>query len=86
LYAVDFAVISWLTTLVLVALLGLLARPQHPGAVHARPLADRRDVRTLADLVNRVALSILGAGTAISSVLLLGVHGGATNRRQVGSV
>jgi len=31
LYAVDFAVISLLTTLVLVALLGLLARPRHPG-------------------------------------------------------
>lgn len=31
-------------------------------AVHARPLADRRDVRTLADLVNRVALSVLGPG------------------------
>src|SRR6266545_4916922 len=45
-------------------------------AVHARPLADRRDVRTLADLVNRIALSILGAGTAISSVLLLAVSGG----------
>lgn len=45
-------------------------------AVHARPLADRRDVRTLADLVNRVALSILAAGTAISSVLLLAVPGG----------
>jgi ubiquinone biosynthesis protein len=45
-------------------------------AVHARPLADRRDVRTLADLVNRVALSVLGAGTAISSALLLAVPGG----------
>jgi ubiquinone biosynthesis protein len=44
--------------------------------VHARPLADRRDVHTLADLVNRVALSILAAGTAISSALLLGVPGG----------
>jgi hypothetical protein len=31
LYAVDFAVISSLTTLVLVALGSLLARPQHPG-------------------------------------------------------
>ena len=45
-------------------------------AVHARPLADRRDVRTLADLVNRVALAILAAGTAISSALLLAVSGG----------
>jgi hypothetical protein len=35
LYAVDFTAISFLTTLVLVALLGLLARPQHPGT--ARP-------------------------------------------------
>jgi ubiquinone biosynthesis protein len=45
-------------------------------AVHARPLADRRDVRTLAELVNRVVLSILGAGTAISSALLLAAPGG----------
>jgi ubiquinone biosynthesis protein len=45
-------------------------------AVHARPFADRRDVRTLADLVNRVALSILAAGTAIGSVLLLAAPGG----------
>ncbi len=45
-------------------------------AVHARPLADRRDVRTLAELVNRIVLSILGAGTAIGSVLLLAAPGG----------
>jgi ubiquinone biosynthesis protein len=54
-------------------------------AVHARPLADRRDVRTLADLVNRVALSILGAGTAISSVLLLSVPGGPRIAGRVGA-
>jgi ubiquinone biosynthesis protein len=54
-------------------------------AVHARPLADRRDVRTLADLVNRVALSILGAGTAISSVLLLAVPGGPRIAGRVGA-
>jgi len=45
-------------------------------AIHARPLADRRDVRVLADLVNRVALAVLGTGTAITSVLLLAVPGG----------
>ncbi|HZD02560.1 MAG TPA: hypothetical protein VFA46_20945 [Actinomycetes bacterium] len=33
-------------------------------------------MRTLADLVNRMALAILGAGTAISSALLLAVPGG----------
>src|SRR4029450_3920352 len=36
LYAVDFAVISFLTTLVLVALLGLLTRPQPPGGARPR--------------------------------------------------
>jgi ubiquinone biosynthesis protein len=45
-------------------------------AVRARPLADRRDVRVLADLVNRVVLAVLGTGTAISSVLLLTAPGG----------
>jgi hypothetical protein len=33
-------------------------------------------VRTLADLVNRIALADLGAGTAISSALLPAVPGG----------
>jgi ubiquinone biosynthesis protein len=45
-------------------------------AIHARPLADRRDVRVLADLVNRVALAVLGTGTAITSALLLTTPGG----------
>ncbi len=37
LYAVDFVVISLLTTLVLVALLGLLARPQTRSGTISRP-------------------------------------------------
>jgi ubiquinone biosynthesis protein len=44
--------------------------------VHARPLADHKDVRVLADLINRIILSALAAGTAITSVLLLTTPGG----------
>ena len=44
--------------------------------VHARPLADHRDVRVFADLINRIILSVLAAGTAITSVLLLTTPGG----------
>jgi ubiquinone biosynthesis protein len=44
--------------------------------IHARPLADQRDVRVLTDLVNRVALAVLGTGTAITSALLLTTPGG----------
>jgi ubiquinone biosynthesis protein len=45
-------------------------------AIHARPLADRRDVHVLAELINRIVLAILGIGTAITSVLLLTTPGG----------
>lgn len=45
-------------------------------SVHARPLADHRDVRVLTDLVDRIALAVLATGTAITSVLLLTTPGG----------
>jgi ubiquinone biosynthesis protein len=44
--------------------------------IHARPLADRRDVHVLADLTNRIALAVLGTGIAITSALLLTTPGG----------
>jgi ubiquinone biosynthesis protein len=45
-------------------------------AIHVRPLADRRDVHVLAELINRIVLSVLGIGTAITSALLLTTPGG----------
>jgi ubiquinone biosynthesis protein len=55
-----------------------IATGLHRGtlAIHARPFADRRDVRILADLINRVALSVVGIGTGIASALLLTTPGG----------
>jgi ubiquinone biosynthesis protein len=44
--------------------------------IRTRQLADRRDVRVVAELVNRVVLAVLAIGAAISSVLLLTVPGG----------
>ncbi len=45
-------------------------------AIHARPFADARDVHILANLINRIVLAVLSAGTAITSVLLLATRGG----------
>jgi ubiquinone biosynthesis protein len=45
-------------------------------SVHARPLADPRDVQLVTELVDRVVLAVLATGTAIASVLLLATPGG----------
>src|SRR4029450_1469733 len=45
-------------------------------SIHARPLADPRDVQLLTGLVERVVLALLATGTAIASVLLLATPGG----------
>jgi ubiquinone biosynthesis protein len=45
-------------------------------SIHARPLADPRDVQLLAGFVERVILALLATGTAIASVLLLATPGG----------
>lgn len=45
-------------------------------SVHARPLADPRDVQILAGLVERVVLALLASGIAIASVMLLATPGG----------
>jgi len=70
LYAVDFVVISLLTTLVLVALLGLLARPQtRSGTMHtlARPRPFRALRRRWSRTRRYTQIVLIGARYAVST-------------------